>query len=150
MGWKSCLAAAVPLTCIILHSAEMSPSPSPVVLELESFASQSCPSATFHSARVCCAWCDGDLKVLLVPGVPNRCWGDCCTGCSNLILLGCRASLGLGWGKEKEWCLSLSCTPQLKKTPKVIIWPCKFNLLWRSFEVAAVSEALEAELVCSW
>lgn len=49
MGWRGCLAAAVPLTCISLHIAEMSPSPSAVVLELESFASQSCPSATSYS-----------------------------------------------------------------------------------------------------
>lgn len=49
MGWRDYLAAAVPLTCISLHTAEMSPSPSTVVLELESFASQSCPSATSYS-----------------------------------------------------------------------------------------------------
>lgn len=49
MGWRDYLAAAVPLTCISLHAAEMSPSPSTVVLELESFASQSCPSATSYS-----------------------------------------------------------------------------------------------------
>lgn len=65
------------------------------------------------------------------------------TAASSLVLL------GLGWGKEKECCLRLSCMPQLKKHPKVITWPCKFTLLWRSFEVAAVSEALEAKLVCS-
>lgn len=49
MGWRDYLAAAVPLTCISLHTAEMSPSPSTVVLELESSASQSRPSATSYS-----------------------------------------------------------------------------------------------------
>lgn len=59
-----------------------------------------------------------------------------------------------GWDGERkrkrECCLRLSGVPLLKKNPKVITRPCKFALFWRSFEVAAVSEALGAELVCSW
>lgn len=38
-------------------------------------------------------------------------------GCSNFILLQCRASMELGWGKE--WCQRLYYVPQLKET-KVI------------------------------
>lgn len=114
---------------------------------------QSCPSAP--------SYCDCTSLLCLLrwgaqslPGVPNRCWDDwlqnTALGLFSLTLLGCRASMGLGWGKEKEcWWGFLVCH-SFKKNPKVITWPCKFNLLWRSFEVAAVSEALEAKLVGSW
>lgn len=117
-GWRGCLAAAVPLTCISLHIAEMSSSPSAVVLELESFASQSCPSATSYSICV-------SLLCLVRWGTSKSSWSlGFQTGAevasaehssSSLILLGCRASIGLGRGKEKECCLRLSCMPQFKK-----------------------------------
>lgn len=67
--------------------------------------------------QVCCAWWDGAQS-------PPGPWGSKQVlryraqqhwGCSSLILLGCRAGIGLGWGKEKECCLRLSCMPQLKK-----------------------------------
>lgn len=109
---------------------------------------QNCPSASYSDCTSLVRW--GPPQSL--PGA----WGDLLQSTAALGLLqsypaGMQSQPGIGMGKGKgvvpEAFLYVTA---LKKNPKVITWPCKFNLLWRSFEVAAVSEALEAKLVCSW